>query len=131
MVIDVRNEGVFIPEFGGNKKQPESEQIRVVHRFLNPGEKQKYYYTEPIELTGEKPKTRYVQDLQGHVRAVVTKVENLTLNIEGKEKKITTGNDLYNVAGVPYMLVSEVERYMMNAEPEVDTDFLSEGSSST
>jgi hypothetical protein len=124
MVIDVRNEAVFIPEWHGNRELPESEQIQVVHRFLTPGEKQKYYYTEPIELSGEKPKTHYVQNLPGHVRAVVIKIEGLTLNIDGKEKKVTTGNDLYSVAGVPYVLVAEIERYMMNVEPEVDTSFL-------
>lgn len=129
MVIDVRKEAVFAPEWNDNRKQPESEQIRVVHRFLSPGEKQKFYYTEPIELSGDKPKSRYIQDLPGHVKAVVIKIENLTLNIDGKEKKITTGNDLYNVAGVPYMLVAEIERYMMNAEPEVDAGFLPERSS--
>lgn len=129
MVIDVRNEATFVPTWNGNNELPESEQIRVVHRFLSPGEKQKYYYTEPIELSGDKPKSRYVQDLTGHVKAVVTKIENLTISVNGKEKKITTGNDLYNIAGVPYMLVAEVERYMMNAEPEVDEAFLPERSS--
>lgn len=43
MVIEVRKEATFVPEWNGNRELPESEQIQVVHRFLTPGEKQKYY----------------------------------------------------------------------------------------
>lgn len=129
MVIEVKRESEFIPEWNGNRDLDEKEQITIVHRFLKPGERQKYIYVEPIEFdySGEKtvPKSRYVQNSAGVAKAVITGIKNLSINQDGKEIVVDTVGKLYDTEGVPQALVSEIEAYLLNASPEVDRDFLS------
>ena len=44
MIIEVKNKGVFYPNFGGNLDLPENERLAVEHRFLLPEERKKYIY---------------------------------------------------------------------------------------
>jgi hypothetical protein len=125
MVVEVAKEKTFIPEWNGNKELAEEEQIKVVHRFLNAGEKQKYYYTKPIQISGGGTETsmEYVQDMQGHAQAVIKRIENYSVQYQdGTVKEIKTAHDLYNTAGVSAALVAEIEGYLANADPTIDTD---------
>lgn len=129
MIIEVKNEDTFIPTWNGNDKLPESEQIRVVHRFLLPGEYRKYVHTGPLVMSRETgkldDKLELVQDQEGITRAVVKKIENLSIKVNGKEKQIKDIASLYNEA-VPRALLQEIEIHLLNhASPEVDEDFLS------
>ena len=127
MIIEVRDEGVFIPTWNGNAGLPEDEQVRVTHRYLYAGERKKYVHTEPIQLdvkTGEVDgKVNFVQDETGITRALVKKIENLSVKVGGKEVKITTAEQMYKYS-LPQALVAEIKTAMLNASPEVDEDFL-------
>ncbi len=127
MIIEVKNEDIYIPKWNGNRELSDDEQIKVHHRYLMPGERKKYLYTKPITLdmkTGEvDQKVEYVQDERGIVETLITSIEGLSIKVGGKEQKVTTGKGLYTM-GVPHMLVNEIERYMLTVSPEVDADFL-------
>jgi hypothetical protein len=135
MIIEVKDKGTFIPRYGGNKKQPTAEQIKVNHRFLLPGERKSYLFTRPIVMdinTGKvDSKVEYVQDEQGIAKAIITSIENLQVKCNGEIVDIKTANDLYNTNGVPQGLVTEIELYMLSVTPEVKEDFLSQPSPST
>lgn len=128
MRVEVLDEKVFVPEWNGNNELPEDEQIKVIHRFLKPGEREKFLYMKPIKFhVGDEVNDKemeYVQDSSGMTKALVKRIENLTLVVNGKEKVIDTAAKLYDTEGVPQMLVTEIEVYMLNASPEVDKDFL-------
>lgn len=132
MIITVENEKVFYPMWGGNSEQPEGERIAIYHRFLKPGERKKFIYTKPIKLDMNTGKVdgsvEYIQDEVGITKAIITKIENLTVQdkTSGKKVDVKTGRDLYETAGVPQGLVAEIESYLLSAEPEVNEDFLSE-----
>lgn len=134
MIIEAKNSDVFIPTFNDNKEQPVDEQIKVHHRYFLPSERKKYIYTEPIVVdvgTGEVDgKVKYVQDEQGIAKALITKIENLTISIDGKEKKVQTVKEMYETPGVPQALVTEIELYLLSASPEVKADFLEQPSPS-
>jgi len=127
LIIEVKKEDTYIPRWKGNRELPEDEQIKVHHRYLMPGERKKYLYTKPLVLdmgTGEvDTHVEYVQDERGIVETLITKIENLSIKSGSKEQKITTGKALYT-SGVPHMLVTELEQYMLTVSPEVDADFL-------
>ena len=128
MIIEVKNEDTFIPTWNGNDKLSESEQIKVVYRFLLPGEKKKFIHTGPVVLDRETgkldSKIEFIQDTEGIARAVVKKIENLSISSGGKEKKITSIDALYAEA-IPGGLVTEIEMYLLNnASPEIDEAFL-------
>ena len=130
MIIEVDNERVFIPKWGGNREQDGAEQIKVTHRFLKAGERKKYIYTKPLKLSMEtgtvSSDIEYIQDEQGICKALITKIENLEVKDKksGAAVKIDSAAALYNTPGVPQGLVAEIETYMFSASPEVDTDFL-------
>jgi hypothetical protein len=128
MIVDVVQEKVYVPKWNGNRELPESEQIRVTHRFLKAGERKSYIYLDDLKLDGEGKIANadrvYHQDEQGLVKALVTKIENLALNVDGKTVNIKTGAALYDTIGVPSALVVEIESYLLTATPEVDKDFL-------
>ena len=127
MIIEVKNEGFYHPKFNGNRDLPEAEQIKIIHRFLLPGERKTYLHTEPIKMdigTGKvNTNVNYIQDEQGITKAILTGIENLKISVDGKEKVIKTALDLYNNP-VPNSLVTEIEIYLLNVSPEVDKDFL-------
>ena len=129
MIIEIKKQDTFVPEWNGNHKLSEEERIEVDHRFLKPGERKKFVHLEPMELdySGDKPqtKTRYVQDVEGLTRAIIVNIRNLVIKHGDKEIVIDTSDKLYNTEGIPQELVSEIEGYMLNASPEVDKDFLS------
>ena len=132
MIIEVNNTGLYVPDFGNNKTLPESEQIKVHHRYLFPGERQKFIYTEPLmvdKLKGEvDSKVKAVQDMTGIAKTIITKIEGYSIKSGGKTVKIDSVDKLYNTSGVSYALVSDIEIGMFLATPEVDQDFLSKPS---
>jgi hypothetical protein len=120
MRIEVVKEKTFEPMYGGNLDLPASERVRVFHRFLTPGERNKYIYTKPIKIgAGQDGSMEFVQDEEGITRAIITKIENLEISFNDKPIKITTAKALYDTEGVPADLVREIELYCFTASPEV------------
>lgn len=135
MIIEVKNEDVYTPDFGNNLKLPEAEQIKVHHRFLFPGERHKYIYTKALMVDKIKgtvdSNVEAVSDMEGIAKAIITKIENLNIKCGKKTVKVDTVEKMYSTSGVPHMLVATIETGMFLASPEVDADFLSEPSPST
>ena len=128
MILEIKNENTFVPEWNGNSKLPEAEQIKITYRFLLPGERKKYIRTGPIVLdreTGElDSKVEFIQDAEGIAKSVIKKIEGLSVKTNGKEKNISTVAMLYAEA-LPSALVQEIELHLLsNASPEIDEDFL-------
>jgi len=128
MILEIKNENTFVPEWNGNGKLPEAEQIKITYRFLLPGERKKYIRTGPIVLdraTGElDSKVEFIQDAEGNAKSVIKKIEGLSVKTNGKEKNISTVAMLYAEA-LPSALVQEIELHLLsNASPEIDEDFL-------
>lgn len=125
MIIEVKKENTFIPEWNGNRNESEDEQIKIVYRYPTVAEKERFLYTKPIKISeGGASEIEMVQDSQGLAKAIIKRVDNLTLWVDDKEKKIKTATDLYSVEGVPGALVREIEMHLVNASPEVREDFL-------
>lgn len=128
MIIEVKKEGVYIPTWKKNNELPETEQIRVTHRYFAPEERKKYIYTTPMQankLTGAVGwDVQYIQDEKGITKALVTGIENLTIMSGKKKIEIKTAEEMYKTEGVPAGLVSDIESGMLIASPEVDKDFL-------
>lgn len=125
MIIEVKKENEFIPEWNGNRDENESEQIKVIYRYPTVTEKERFLYTKPVKVGKDgEGEIEFVQDSAGLAKTVIKRIENLTLNIDGKEKQIKTASDLYSVEGVPGPLVREIEMHLVNASPGVDGDFL-------
>jgi len=128
MIIEVAQEKVFIPKWNKNNELPESEQIKVTHRFLKAGERKKYIYLDDIKVTSDGKVSddgrSFHQDEQGLVKALVKKIENLSISVNDKVTDVKTAEQLYETVGVPTNLVAEIEAHMLTASPEVDKDFL-------
>jgi len=128
MIIEVAQEKVFIPKWNKNNEMPESEQIKVTHRFLKAGERKKYIYLDDIKVTSDGKVSddgrSFHQDEQGLVKALVKKIENLSISVNDKVTDVKTAEQLYDTVGVPTNLVAEIEAHMLTASPEVDKDFL-------
>jgi len=128
MIIEVAQEKVFIPKWNKNNELPESEQIKVTHRFLKAGERKKYIYLDDIKVTSDGKVSddgrSFHQDEQGLVKALVKKIENLSISVNDKVTDVKTAEQLYDTVGVPTNLVAEIEAHMLTASPEVDKDFL-------
>lgn len=129
LIIEVKKEGVYIPKWNGNEKLSEDKQIRVHHRYLAPGERQKYFYDKPMikdKLKGKLDgKVETIQDFTGVAKATITSIENFSIKVDGKEIKIDTAKALYNTEGINSTLVSLIEVGIVASSPEVDIDFLS------
>lgn len=135
MIIEVKNKDVYIPSYSGNRELPDSEQIKVNHRFLLPGERQKYVYTKDVKVNKLEgtvdSNVEAIQDMKGITKAIVTDIENLNIKCDKKTIKVDTIEKMYITSGVPQKLVAEIEINMLLASPEVDDDFLEEPSAST
>lgn len=121
MKIEVVKEKVFEPSYNGNMDLPGPERVRVYHRFLSAAERNKFIYTKPMKIGGaESGMVEFVQDEEGISRAIITKIENLELDLDGKSVKIETAKALFETEGIPSGLVREIEVYCLTATPEVD-----------
>ena len=104
MKITFQEFNVFIPEWNKNKKQPESEQVKVHWRYPNSQEvKQIRYTTNPrMEMdpeTKKDVKNMFVEmkvDYHAAVEMLVERIENLEVN----GRLIETGKALVNTPGL-------------------------------
>jgi len=128
MIIEVKNEDIYIPDYENNTGLPEADQIKVHHRFLLPGERHKYIYTKGLMVDKIKGtvdgNVESVTDMEGITKAIVTKIENLNIKSGKKTIKVDTVEKMYTTSGVPPVLVAKIEAGMFLASPVVDADFL-------
>ena len=108
MRVSVKRTDVYIPEWNGNRKLPESEQVRVHYHFLS------FEEQEQIVSVDNSGNTKL--NFAAGVSAQVDKVENLTIDVDGKDVQIKTGADLVNNAAVD-RLALEVWRHLNAVDP--------------
>ena len=104
MKITFKEINVFIPEWDKNKKQPESEQIKVYWRYPNSQEvKAIRHTTNPrMEMDAETKKdvkSMYVEMKIDYIAAVEMLVERIE-NLEVNGKAIETGKALIQTPGL-------------------------------
>lgn len=90
-IIKVSKGGSFLPEWG-NDNRPEEEKIRIHYRFLSFSEQQGMLTSSDLERT-----FYYESKLLGKM---ITNIENLEIEVEGKKKEIKTGVELINEPGL-------------------------------
>lgn len=81
----------YIPKWNGNRELPQNEQV-VVHISYPTVEEKKGL--KEIEYRTNKNSVIVNYDTEKILANHVPKIENLSEDVDGKEKKITTGKDL-------------------------------------
>lgn len=127
MKYEVKREDVYIPAWNGNRELPADEQIKVFHRYLTAEERGRFFYTKPVDLSQkvDERKIEYVQNVEGAAKALIQKIENFIVSIDGKDKEITSAAKLYGTPGIDEVLVGEIESHLRFITPEVDKGPLS------
>ena len=139
MVINVKKEDIFIPAWNGNRELPDAEQIKFYHRFLTTAERDKYLYwknytegqvaallsasnADDIDDFIARDDREYVQNRQGMARAIVTKIENLSLHYgDGSEEVVGTIEAFYKAPDAFAELRAELEAYVLTLSARVDS----------
>ena len=141
MVINVKKEDIFIPEWNGNQDLPDAEQIKFYHRFLTTDERERYCYIKnftegkmqrlfdivqkpefDIEAYVENNDREVIRDKRGIAKAIVTKIENLVLENEtGGKETVNTIEGFYNAPDAYSGLRAELEGYVLNLSAKVDS----------
>ena len=125
MKISLKQSDTFIPDYEDNLELPEDQQVKFHYRFLGSGTRQQYVYLEDIVITQEIAEgkaqmgnRKLIQNSKGMALAMVTKIENLEVDYDGKEETVTDIRDFYK-RSMP-VLAALVEEHMLNATAEVD-----------
>lgn len=130
MKIKVKKTDVYIPEWNGNKN--DSDPIAVHYRFLSESDRGRYISIEPIKVSGSgDPEVTIKQDNQGLTIAMVTRIDNLEMEMNGNTDRIDDAKKLYSHAGVPTSLVKEIEGAMAAASAVIDSTPLESPTTST
>jgi len=125
MRINVKRDSIWTPDWEKNKKLPEKEQIRFHHRYLTTDERDIYIYVEDmkvVDLTAEDDNRKWIQDKKGIAKAIVTKIENLTLVDEkGKEQHIDKIEQFYDAPDAFPALAMLLEGYCLSLVARQDS----------
>jgi hypothetical protein len=117
MKIKVKRTDIFIPKYDGNRE--DSEPVKVHYRFLTAAERTDFISILPIKIVNGEPEIEMKQDNAGMVRKMVSRIENLSMEIDGKDTIIDDAEKLYKTPGVPATLIQEIENEMATASAEV------------
>jgi len=125
MKITARRENTYIPEWNGNVELPKEDQVVIHYRYLKTGERREYQRLEDVTLKNlaeeDMLDRKVVQDAAGITKAIVTKIENLILVIDGTEEAVETVEDFYDAPDAFPELRSEVESFLLNETAAVDS----------
>lgn len=122
MIVKCYKENFYVPKWNANRMLDVSDQIKVHHRYLTPDEREKYFYTKPLKITPETEgyEIEVIEDKPGCCKAIVTKIENYTIDLDGDMVEVNTVSKLYKTPGVDPLLVKEIEEAMVKASPVID-----------
>jgi len=139
VVINVKKEDIFIPEWNKNREQPDHEQIKIYHRFLSTAERERYIYlknytegsaakliassdTDDMDDVFVEYSREFVQDSRGIAMAIITKIENLVLLYDdGREEEVSTIEAFYKTPDAFPGLRAELEGQMLNLSAKADS----------
>lgn len=101
MILEAETSTVFVPEYRGNRKAPESQQVRVHISRPSIEEREKMKWTEYIMggSSFDKSALKFNHSPR-KVFACIARIENLELRVDGKLSKIETGEQLLAAKGV-------------------------------
>lgn len=130
MVINLEVSRKFVPEWNGNKSLPAGEQIEVTHKAptlalvnrLIPKPSLKMIMGREGQMEGGE--SEIIMDNTKIVREMVTEIRNLTLNVDGKSRKIVSAADLFaeDVPAVLSGLVDELGSYLQGVLNKKEVD---------
>lgn len=125
MKVELKKRDVFVPEWNGNKEQPEEEQIKFHHKYLGAARRKEFIYTKPLRFSSTKQneqvaEAEYVQDGKGIALEVTEKIENLNVSVDGADEvAITDIKTFYKYALSD--LAAEYEAYLISCNALADT----------
>ena len=105
MIFEVQTKTIFIPETGGNKNKPESEQIKVYINRPSIEERKKLVQIEMIVDSEQSKKGKNIlrvdNDVEKILREHVYKLDNVQIRDKENDeiKTITTGKEFAKVKG--------------------------------
>ena len=144
MKIYYRKDDIFVPTWEKNNELPEDEQIKFHHRYLSTAERKKYVHwedytegqltvltalsgaeklsqNEQVDLLA-KDTRKFVQDAEGIVRAVTTKIEGIDMvDPDGNVHKIDTIEKFYKAPDAFAPLRAEYEAYCLTLSARGDS----------
>lgn len=105
----------FVPTWNGNKDLPTTEQM-VIHFKRIPGTSEKSVYQNMSFDTQGKIQLNYNDSLL--VQSFIDRIDNLEIEVDGKDKKIENGKDLaFANASQLSDLLTEIRSYLF---PDAD-----------
>jgi hypothetical protein len=108
MKVQIKRTDTYVPKWNGNRKLPESEQVKVHYHFLS--------FEEQERLVKVDENNKTVLNFAGGVASQVDTIDNLTVEADGEEKAITTGGELVAEPAVAD-LAMEVWRHLQSLDP--------------
>jgi len=116
MELTFTDGGIYIPEWMGNKKKPEDEQIKVhwIYATNKQKDKIKRVAIADMEIDQKSPKIKFEWDYDALFRFCLLRIENLKINGE----EILTGEQLQDNKFTG-SLYSEVKTFLIS-NMEVD-----------
>lgn len=118
MKIKVKKTDTFIPEWNGNRE--EKDPIKIVHRFLTAGERDDYVGIEPVTLKDGEPEITVRQDNPGMTKRMITRIENLEVEVGTDTVRVDDAGKLYSTPGIPSELIKEIEGAMAEASAVIE-----------
>lgn len=99
MEVRIKREDVWYPNWNGNLDLPESERVAFHHGFLTVEDRDRFQYLKPATqgqlMTGKGLDREWIQDGKGIAKAVVTKIDNLTVVDGSTKNKVDTIEKFY------------------------------------
>lgn len=109
MRIQVKRNDTYVPKWNGNRKLPESEQIKVHYHFLS--------FEEQERLVSVNNDNKTVINYSGGLASQVDSIDNLTVETsDGEEKQIANGKELIAEPAVE-KLATELFMYLKSLDP--------------
>lgn len=96
---------VFIPPFG-------DKDIKVHYHFLTEAQREQFIAVMPAKFVNGEPIVDFKQDKHGLVLAMVDRIENLTIDLNGTDVLVDEAQKLYDTVGVPVELIRSIEGEM-------------------
>jgi len=119
MVLSFSVKREFVPEFNGNKKLSPTEQIKVEHRAATATIKETLF-PRKFQLDKEGGVTSQFEiDRKRILQAFVENIKNLSYEVDGEEKKISTVEQLFKAPIEFDGLIEELYSYfndLLNAK---------------
>jgi len=108
MKVKVARQDVYVPEWRGNRKLPEAEQIKVDFTFMTAEQEEKYSTIVPRYKGTDMDKMNVEVEIHTNANAIWDEcVKRVTGLFDENDKEITDPKKVRNIPGI-YGLITEV-----------------------